>query len=83
MDRGEFLRFLGLWLLILEISSGFDKIEYWSSVILCAENSTPFQFNEWISKSYFKNIQNTLFYNDEDPVVYEDKFYSARKIIRL
>ena len=81
IDRGEFLRFIGLWLLMSTIGGGFDKMEHWSSTAPSPENGAPFRFNEWMSKNRFKNVQNTLRHADEDKPSHIDKFFVIRKIL--
>lgn len=51
MGRREFLRFLGLWMLMSAIDSGFDKMEHWSTTIPSPETGAPFRFNEWMSRN--------------------------------
>ena len=46
IDHGEFLHFLGIWLLISKIGSGFNKMEYWSNTLLSTENRAPRRFNK-------------------------------------
>ena len=60
IDRGEFLRFLGIWLLMSTIGSRFNKIEYWSNTLPSTENEALHRFNEWISRYYFRDIMHTI-----------------------
>jgi len=84
LDRGEFLRFVGLWLLMSSIDGGFDKMEYWSTVPAGDMLSgAPYRFNTWMSRNRFRAILHALLYSDEEKPRYADKFHCVRKLIRL
>jgi len=85
-NKGEFLRFLGLWFLMSTISGSFDRREYWSSIppdITGASGGAPYRFNRFMSKNRFEAILKALRYTDEKPPTYEDKFFQVRQLIKL
>ena len=60
IDRGEFLYFLSILLLMSIIGGRFNKIEYWSNILSSTENGAPHRFNEWISSHRFRDIMHTI-----------------------
>ena len=83
MDRGEFLRFLGMWLSMSTIGGGFNKMEYWSTTLPSAENGAPHRFNEWMSRHRFRDIMHAMRHADEAPPPCRDKFHGIRKSIAV
>ena len=65
------------------IGGGFNKIEYWSNTLSSAENRAPHRFNEWILRHHFRDIMYAMWYADEEPLPYRDKFYRIRKLITM
>ena len=83
MDRGGFLCFLGLQMLISAISSSFDKMEHQSITIPIPETSVPFRFNKQMLRNQFKSVQNALCCADKDKLSCTDKHFSIRKLLTL
>ena len=83
MDRGEFLRFIGTWLLASTIGGAFDKKEHWSTTMPLPEQGAPCRFNEWMRKNRFRDIMSTLRHNDDAAPACRDKFHGMRKTMRL
>ena len=46
IDCGEFLHFLGIWLLMSIIGGRFNKMEYWSNTLSSTENRALHRFNK-------------------------------------
>ncbi len=56
LTEGEFLRYIGLWLLMSTVS-GFPRNSYWSKLDFDEKkNPRPYNFPLWMSKHRFDNI---------------------------
>ena len=66
LTLGEFLRFLGLWLLMSTII-GPQQHEFWASYPIEAFRGAPLQLGCWMSQKWFKAIFGALMYTNKDP----------------
>ena len=83
MNRGEFLCFQSIWLLMSAIGGGFNKIDYWLNTLPSAKNEAVHRFNKWMLRYCFRDIMHAIWYTDEESPPYRDKFYGVRKLITI
>ena len=81
LTYGEFLRWLGVWLLIAS-EVGWSRHDYWKTT----GQEDPFdgpmmRMNEFMSRDRFDNILNALTFTDQKPPSYNDKFWEVRQLI--
>ena len=63
---GEFLRWLGI-LLLLSTIGGFKRSDFWCSKGIDRRKGAPYRFNDLMSGRRFEEILQNLVYTDEDP----------------
>ena len=78
---GEFMVYIGLWILMSTTASGCDRRSYWENSPISPWSGAPFQFNEYMSYTRFNAIaQNLTFTNIAFPT-WRDKFHEVRQMI--
>ena len=82
MDMGEWLRFVGI-LLLLSTVTCFNRRDFWSTQPIDIEFGAPYRFNDWMSLHRFEAILTALTFTDEDRPEYRDRFWTVRKMIEL
>jgi len=82
LTYGEFLRFIGLMLLICT-TTGHDRRAFWSSLPVNNFSGAPMRLNNLMSLKRFESIISNLVYTDEDPPTYRDKFWEVRQMIKM
>ena len=61
LDIGEFLRFIGLWILITKNSPGnCNRTKFWSSCSVGRDGGAPFLLNDIMTGKRFEAISNSL-----------------------
>ena len=78
---GEFLRFLGLWLLMSMII-GPQQHEFWVSYPIEAFRGAPPRLGCWMSRKWFDTILGGLMYTDKDPPGCVDKFWEVHQMLK-
>ena len=79
---GNFLRYIGLWLVITpSLPGNINRIEFWSLKPVSRKRGAPFRLNDLMSKNRFKEIISNLTYTDQDPPPYKDLFWEVRQMI--
>ena len=79
---GEFLRFIGLWLVITYASPGnLSRKEFWSSKKLERERGAPFRLNDLMSSNRFEDIIKNLTFTNRQPPAFKDKFWEIRQMV--
>jgi Transposase IS4 len=70
LEWGEFLRRLGLWLL-MSTTKGFARSEFWSNKEYDPFEGPPFRFQEFMSKRHFDSILSALSYSNATPPAFK------------
>ena len=70
---GEFLVFIGIWLLMATIEGPTQK-QFFSTKTIDAFDGAPYRLNVYMSGNRFENILQAMTYTDEEPPDYEEKF---------
>ena len=77
VSYGEFLRWLGLWLLMSTVD-GTDRRSFWSTKEVDPFDGAPFRLTEYMSRRRFENILINLGFTKEDPPSFRDRFWEVR-----
>jgi hypothetical protein len=80
LEYGEFLRWIGLWLLMSTIQ-GFQRRDFWSVCSVDMYSTAPYRFNDIMSRNRFEDILSSLSYTNRDPPGYRDPFWEVRQCI--
>ena len=78
---GEFLRWLGIWLLLATMN-GFSRVEFWSEKPIDRRNGAPYRFNDLMSGRRFSEILTNLCYTDRQAPSFCDRFWEVRQIVQ-
>ena len=83
LTYGEFMTYLGMWLL-MSTQVKTSVREYFSSAPInpYTSNGALFRLNSVMPYNRFNEITRALTYTDDDPPTYRDKFYEVRKMLR-
>ena len=79
ISYGEFLRWIGLWLLMSTIE-GPSRRDF-SPAPISLFGGAPFRLNNFMSRNRFESILEEVKYTDIEPPTYRDKFHSVRQLI--
>ena len=81
VSYGEFLRWIGLWLMMATIQ-GPQRSEFWSIAPVSLFDGAPFRLNNFMSRSRFDAILFCLkFTSSPPPTTYRDKFWEIREML--
>ena len=80
LQYGEFLQWLGLWLL-MSTMVGPQQHEYWAAYPINAFRGVPLRLGVWMSRAGFDAILVALSFTDRDPPPFLDKFWEVRQMI--
>ena len=78
---GEFLRWLGIWLLLSTIGE-YSRDEFWSEKEIDRRSGAPYRFNDLMSGRRFSEILQSIIYTDREPPTYNDRFWEVRQMIK-
>ncbi len=82
LDKGEFVRFIGLWLL-MSTCCGWTREHFWDTTPFNARsNPCPFHFTPLMTRHRFNQINSELRFTKEKPPNYCDKFWEVREMVR-
>ena len=82
LSYGEFLVFIGVWLLMASQKvGGCTRRDYWSSEPVSTWKGAPFRCNEYMSRTRFEQILSNLKYTVNEPPSYIDRFHEIRQIV--
>ena len=82
MTKGEFLRFIGLWLFMATVGGSHHRRSYWSSSPISEDGGAPFRFHTWMSRQRFERILFHLRFTSKEAPSYADKFWEVRDLIK-
>ena len=79
---GEFLQFIGIWLVITYASPGdLSRKEFWSLKKNTKERGAPFRLNDLMSSNRFEDIIRNLTYTNLQPPAFKDKFWEIQQMV--
>ena len=79
---GEFLRYIGLWLVIVKSSPGnMGRGEFWSSTKPDRKKGAPFRLNDLMTGRRFEELTKALCYTTEKAPSYKDPFWEVRQMV--
>ena len=80
MDMGEFLRWIGVCLLLSTLS-GYKRSDFWSMNPIDMFSGAPYRFHEFMSSTRFELIMTSLTFTKEPAPAYKDRFWQVREMI--
>ena len=80
LQYGEFLQWLGLWLL-MSTMVGPQRHEYWAAYPINAFRGAPLRLGVWMSRARFDTILAALSFTDRNPPPFLNKFWEVRQMI--
>ena len=81
-NRGEFLRFIGIWFFMSTVGTNVDRRAYWSSLNVSEQFGAPYRFHHWMSRTRFEEIHANLEYTTKKAPSYADRFWQIRDMVR-
>ena len=79
---GEFLKYIGIWLLIVKNSSGnIDRKLFWSKKPVSRKQGAPIRLNDLMSGERFEEITSNLTFTRHQPPTFKDRFWEIRELI--
>jgi hypothetical protein len=79
---GEFVIYMGLWLLMSTISNGCSRKQFWDEQPPSEWSGAPYRLHNYMSKTRFENITKALRYSNTPAPTYVDKFSEVRDMIK-
>ena len=80
LSYGEFLRWIGIWLLIATVI-GPERKEFWSTKPVNPFEGAPFRVDGLMSRKRFDDILHALTLTDRNHPQHRDKFFYVRQMI--
>ncbi|KAL7578819.1 hypothetical protein ACA910_016040 [Epithemia clementina (nom. ined.)] len=80
LTYGEFLRWMGLWLL-MSTMLGPQRHEFWSVSPIDAFDGATLRLGIWMSRNRFDEILAALQFTDRAPPTFRDKFWEVRQML--
>ena len=77
---GELLRCIGLWF-FLATTSGFARRDFFSSFPINERSGAPYRLNQYITRTRFESILQSLTFTDAPTPTYLDPFWEVRQMI--
>ena len=80
MSFGEFLRFIGCWLMMSCYEGITNRRDWWSTKTISMHEGAPFRLNEWMSRSRFEEILRYLQYTNMPLPSFNDPYFHRRQM---
>ena len=80
VNYGEFLVFLGIWL-IMSTTVGIERRLFWSLSAVSMFSGAPYRFNEYMSGNRFDSICDNLTFTLKGLPSFKDRFWQVCKMI--
>ena len=80
MTFGEFIQWIGLWLL-MSMMIGPPRHKFWSMRTIDAFKGSPICLHPWMSWTRFNEILSALSFTNQTPPPYVDKFWEVHQRI--
>jgi hypothetical protein len=81
ITEGEFLRYLGIWLLLSTVHTGQCKRSFWKETEPNPFFGAPFRCNKYMSGKRFEKITAALKYTDLPRPSYVDRVHEVRQLL--
>ncbi len=84
LTTGEFLRYLGIRLLMATIQ-GYSTVEFWDysgTMKSQEEGACPYNLKDYMSLKQFKAITSCLVFTQDNPPAFRDKFWQIQEMVR-
>ena len=81
VTEGEFLKYIGIWLLLATVKSGPSVRSFWDSNEPNPFYGAPFRCHHYMSRRRFENITKSLTYTDRPRPSYVDKLFEVRQLL--
>ena len=82
VNRGELIRYLGLWLL-MSTCSGWARADFWDKKPYDPRsNPCPYQFSLLMTKKRFDEITTKLCFTDKDCPTFRDRFWEVCEMVK-
>ena len=79
LTYGEFLRWLGLWMMMGTIE-GFSRRDFWATSPVTMYRGSPYRFNDLMSRSRFEDILECIRYTSKQSTN-TDPFWEVRQMV--
>ena len=81
---GEFLRYIGIWLIITKACPGkMLHNKFWSHKPVSRKTGAPFRLHDLMSGKRFNEITQALCFTSEDPPQSRDALWEVCKLVRV
>ena len=80
LSYGEFLQWIGIWLLMATLV-GPDRTDFWSLSDIDKFKGAPFHLHKYMSRTRFGMILKCIFYTIDKPPAYRDRFWEVRQML--
>ena len=80
LSYGEFLQWIGIWLLMATLV-GPDRTDFWSLSDIDKFKGAPSRLHEYMSRTRFAVILKCIFYTSDEPPAYRDRFWEVRQML--
>ena len=78
VSLGEFLRYIGLWLVIVKSSpANMGRGEFWNGTKPDRKKGAPFRLNDLMTGKRFEELTKSLCYTTEKAPPYKDPFWEV------
>ena len=78
---GEFLRWIGLWMLMGTLVS-LQRHEFWATHSINAFNGAPLHLGVWMFRYWFDTILSSLSFTNVAPPTFLDKFWEIQQMVK-
>ena len=81
ISNGEFITYLGIWLLLSTVNAGVSRRDFWSSDPVSPFDGAPFRCNTYMSYQRFEQITQSLKYTSLPVPAFRDKLHEVRQLL--
>ena len=81
ISEGEFVKYIGIWLLLSTVNAGGKRKQFWSPEPPNPFEGAPFRFNAYMSHTRFELITKALKYTARPTPSYRDPIHEVRDLI--
>ena len=81
ISPGEFITYLGIWLLLSTNNAGVQRRDFWSSEPINPFEGAPFRCNPYMSYCRFEQMTQSLKYTSLPKPNYQDKLHEIRELL--
>ena len=81
VSEGEFIRYIGVWLLMSTVNAGTSRRSFWSHGPVDPFAGAPFRCHDFMSGNRFEIISKSLKYTSKELPGYSDKIFEVRELL--